>query len=521
MTRKAAHNRRLAQWRVKWLIEHSTSHQLLWCIDSFVLRNPPLRQAPKRWWQLLNHNKMKTLLTIFMVLIASVLNGQVLFNKTYSKPFWDYADAVIERKDGNYLVAGSSRSQSNSDYDVNILLVDSLGTLIWDKYIGQPGRYEFGYSLIETNDNNFLIAGRVNNSNPYLLKFNSTGNLIWDREYISSSWSEGFSIGETIDSNYFFIKPDLATTLYIINSQGDSLWAKKYDNGIYHSIISTSDNGFILAGKTKTINEDNDISLFKINSVGDSLWMKTFGGNGEDDAMAVQQLADNGYLVAGIYDPQIVDGESATYIIRTNTIGDTLWTQKYFLGVPQYIMNSKNNTGYILSTTKVVTNWLPYPDEHYIIITKLDTLGNIIWSKQFKGYNYALGNNISETTDGGFLLTGYIDNYPNNADIILIKLDSLGNYVLSTKEILIKQDLQLKVFPIPTNTEINFSLNSLNGNKINQVKIFDVCGKVVEYTTGLSENNYRIELENFPSGLYFYEIITNKNQNLTGKFIVQ
>jgi len=41
-------NRRLAQWRVKWLIEHSTSHQLLWCNDSFVLRIPPLRQAPKR-----------------------------------------------------------------------------------------------------------------------------------------------------------------------------------------------------------------------------------------------------------------------------------------------------------------------------------------------------------------------------------------------------------------------------------------------------------------------------------------
>ena len=41
-------NRRLAQWRVKWLIEHSTSHQLLWCVDSYVLRNPPLRQAPNR-----------------------------------------------------------------------------------------------------------------------------------------------------------------------------------------------------------------------------------------------------------------------------------------------------------------------------------------------------------------------------------------------------------------------------------------------------------------------------------------
>jgi len=43
-----AANRRLAQWRVKWLIEH-TSHQILWCVDGFVLRNPPLRQASNRY----------------------------------------------------------------------------------------------------------------------------------------------------------------------------------------------------------------------------------------------------------------------------------------------------------------------------------------------------------------------------------------------------------------------------------------------------------------------------------------
>jgi len=42
-------NRRLAQWRVQWLIEHFTSHQLLWCIDSFVLRNPPERKAANRY----------------------------------------------------------------------------------------------------------------------------------------------------------------------------------------------------------------------------------------------------------------------------------------------------------------------------------------------------------------------------------------------------------------------------------------------------------------------------------------
>ena len=54
-----AGNRRLAQWRVTWLIEHSTSHQLLWCIDSFVLQNPPLRQAPNRYGLVSSNKPLK------------------------------------------------------------------------------------------------------------------------------------------------------------------------------------------------------------------------------------------------------------------------------------------------------------------------------------------------------------------------------------------------------------------------------------------------------------------------------
>jgi hypothetical protein len=53
--RSPAANKRLAQWRVKWLIKHSTSHQHLWWADSLVLRNPPLRQAPNRCGQVLLH----------------------------------------------------------------------------------------------------------------------------------------------------------------------------------------------------------------------------------------------------------------------------------------------------------------------------------------------------------------------------------------------------------------------------------------------------------------------------------
>jgi hypothetical protein len=46
---KPTDNRRLAKKGVQCLIEHFTSYQLLWYIDSFVLRSPPLRQAPNRY----------------------------------------------------------------------------------------------------------------------------------------------------------------------------------------------------------------------------------------------------------------------------------------------------------------------------------------------------------------------------------------------------------------------------------------------------------------------------------------
>ncbi|MFN6390013.1 MAG: hypothetical protein ACK4YG_06060 [Bacteroidota bacterium] len=48
MDRRPAGNSGFAKKRVQGLIEHSSSHQLLWCIDRFLFRNPPLRQVPNR-----------------------------------------------------------------------------------------------------------------------------------------------------------------------------------------------------------------------------------------------------------------------------------------------------------------------------------------------------------------------------------------------------------------------------------------------------------------------------------------
>ncbi|MDP3927498.1 MAG: T9SS type A sorting domain-containing protein [Bacteroidota bacterium] len=464
---------------------------------------------------------MKHIATFLLLLLTTIANGQVLFNYTYPKVNFDYGAAVIERLDGKYLIVGSSRSQFVSDYDVNVLLVDSVGGLIWDKYIGQSPRMEFAYSLIETKDSNFVITGRVNSSNPYLMKFNSTGNLIWEKEYQSYFWAEGFSVGQTYDSGYFFVVPDTSTTLFVTNAIGDTLWTKRYNSVICRSVIQTTDSGFAITGSTVPTTGNQEIVLVKINSSGDTLWTRTFGGEGKDNANSIQQLSDNGYLIAGNYDHQLFDVEKETFIIRTDSVGNTVWTKKRYLGIAHFIKECKNNNGYILSTTNYAMGWIPNTDEYYLVITKLDTLGNIEWIRNFDGYAYSLGNNITQTSDGGYLLTGSIKNDIATANIVLIKLDSIGNYVSSIIDISNPINSQVIAFPNPTTDEINFSIGSSAVGKIMQMKIYNSYGQEIKTVNEISETHFKLDVNSFSKGLYFYKLTTTDKQTLTGKFMVR
>jgi hypothetical protein len=353
-----------------------------------------------------------------------------------------------------------------------------------------------------------------------MLKFNSSGNFICDKEYLSTFGDGGFSVGQTFDNNYFFVGPDSSTTLFVTNPVGDTLWTKRYNFAICHSVVQTSDSGFVMTGNTNPTSTNQEISLIKINSAGDTSWTKIFGGAGNDDAFSVQQLSDNGYLIAGNFDTQIIDDDRETFIIRTTSVGDTLWTQKYYLGTAHYIKECKNNDGYILSTIKYVMGWFPIPDEYYLVITKLDTLGNIQWSTQFDGSTYSLGNNITQTSDGGYLVTGYIDIGVAVADVVLIKLDSIGNFVLSVSGVSNTKHLQVLAFPNPTTNEINFVIGS-STERIKQVKVMNSLGQELEIINDINQNQIKVDVGKLNSGLFFYELTTTDNKMETGKFIMR
>jgi hypothetical protein len=63
----------------------------------------------------------------------------------------------------------------------------------------------------------------------------------------------------------------------------------------------TSDSGYVLAGCTGTGSTDSyDFYVVRTNSLGDMLWTRTYGSDTEDEwAKSVQQTSDGGYVVAG------------------------------------------------------------------------------------------------------------------------------------------------------------------------------------------------------------------------------
>jgi len=112
----------------------------------------------------------------------------------------------------------------------------------------------------------------------------------------------------------------------------DTLWTRTYggssDDGAY-SVQQTTDGGYIMAGQTLSFGAGNyDFYLVKTNSLGDTLWTRTYGGNVHDCAYSVRQTADGGYIVAG-YIYSFGAGSDDFYLVKTNSQGDTLWTRTY------------------------------------------------------------------------------------------------------------------------------------------------------------------------------------------------
>jgi hypothetical protein len=238
-------------------------------------------------------------------------------------------------------------------------------------------------------------------------------------------------------------------------SQAPSIqWQKSYGGtniDYAYFVRQTSDNGYIVAGTTKSNNVfvsgnhgDYDYWLIKLDDSGNLQWQKALGGSGMEEAYSVEQTSDGGYIIAGASNSNNGDvtGNHGSYdywIVKLDNAGNIQW-QKSFGGANEdyaYSATQTSDGGYIVagrskSTDGDVTG--NHGDFDYWVL-KLNNSGNIQWQKSYGGTKLDEAHSVRQTSDGGYAVTGFswsnngdlTGNHGNSADYWIVKLNNSGN----------------------------------------------------------------------------------------------
>ncbi|MBN2443221.1 MAG: hypothetical protein JXJ04_17810 [Spirochaetales bacterium] len=229
-----------------------------------------------------------------------------------------------------------------------------------------------------------------------------------------------------------------------LDSKGNIEWEKAYGtllNDRISSICHTSDNNLIIAGNVAhlftedEINNDSDNNsdmwVMKCDLSGNILWDKRFGGNNDDEAMAVDETADGGYIVAGKSNSFGDDDPEnwVTFIVKFTPEGDISWIREF--GKPEQedicILEATDDGGMVIGGN---TCQFGSGNSDFRLI-KLSKDGKIIWEKAYGKSSDDRLCSLMQTSDNGFILTGLqssaeISAIDNKRVYQIIKINSEG-----------------------------------------------------------------------------------------------
>ncbi|MGC6491172.1 MAG: hypothetical protein ACON5E_07825, partial [Flavobacteriales bacterium] len=313
---------------------------------------------------------------------------------------------------------------------------------------------EFGYSVKQTQDGGFIIVGYTtsfgNGGNDiYLIKTDSQGDTIWVKTFGGSENDGGRSIQQTSDGGFIITGYTSSFgngqyDLYLIKTDGNGneQWSQTFggiENDYGYSIQQTSDGGFIITGNTSSFgNGESDVYLIKTDGNGNEQWSQTFGGIENDYGYSIQQTSDGGFIITGVYNSTQNDNGttfSDLWLLKTDENGIEQWNQKFEGDCSGFVGNSVEQTqdgGYIISGTDFTSSVFGSSCSYNTLI-KTDGSGIKQWIQNVnyndQGQFISSGNSVKQTTDGGYIITGYISEHnPNNSwDISVIKTDSQGD----------------------------------------------------------------------------------------------
>jgi len=311
---------------------------------------------------------------------------------------------------------------------------------LWTKTLGGSS-HDGGTCVQQTIDGGYILTAYISsfgagNYDVWLIKTNSSGDTLWTKTFGGSDWDVGRSVQQTIDGGYIitgetysFGAGNYDVWLIKTNSSGDTLWTKTFGGNDWdegRSVQQTTDEGYIITGHTESFGAGNsDVWLIKTDVSGDTLWTKTFGGSDRDVGRSVQQTTDGGYILTG-YTESFGAGNSDIWLIKTNVSGDTLWTKTFGGNSEDWGWSVQQTTdgGYII--TGYTESFGAGNSDIWLI--KTNASGDTLWTKTFGGSDRDVGKSVQQTTDGEYILTGYTESFgAGSFDYWLIKANISGD----------------------------------------------------------------------------------------------
>lgn len=187
-------------------------------------------------------------------------NGNILWQYTYNSG-WVLV-SVETTSDGGLIAVGYGTSFGG----VWILKLNADGTLQWQKGYGLPTTFEVGFAIKETSGNQYIVAGQIEPSisrkgDAWILLLNSDGSIAWQKAFGGNDYDQAYDVLETENGEFVFAGETRSfgsefrnSWVVKINHSGDILWQKVYGAGgeIFYSIEATTDGGYLVGGETYT-----------------------------------------------------------------------------------------------------------------------------------------------------------------------------------------------------------------------------------------------------------------------------
>ncbi len=439
------------------------------------------------------------------------LLGQINWERFYGGNGEDAGFALNRASDG-FIIAGHTNSSGNGGFDFFLVRIDENGDTLWTRTAGGSDD-DFSRCVISTEDGGFLVSGLTysfgaGNSDVFVVKYNSSGDTLWTRTFGGSIADEIYSIIEHNGSyvlagrTYSFGAGNFDVYVIALNSDGDSLWTRTYGGTITdgaNSIINAED-GFLIVGYTYSFGHGNyDVYVIRIDSSGSVLWQRTYGGSDDDVGTSAVACDDGGFIIGG-YTYSFTHGADDIYLIKIDSLGNLIW-QRNFGGSGIDEIHALKRVGNLIFGAGVTESYGSGRRDAYVIA--INGNGDMVWDETF-GYS---GNDgaydIALARNGNLVITGYSNRY-GSYDVYSVNFNPGVGIQESRQEIeqafLLNRNLKLTV----------------KERKFVKIYLFSSSGRLISkiFSGQLSPGIHNFTLPTKMSGVFFVKIDSGRETKI-------